>query len=84
MPQAFIDPIECKKGIECLENFRREYDENMGKFKDNPRHDWAQHGYDGLETLVRGLNAHGVITDVPVYQPVQVELSLPRDPYAGY
>lgn len=84
LPQVFIDPIQCKKGLECLENFRREYDENMGKFKDTPRHDYAMHGYDGLETLARGLNAHGVITDVPVYTPVQVELSIPRDPYVGY
>jgi len=84
LPTAFIDPIKCKRGLECLENFRKDYDENMGKFKDHPRHDWSSNGYDGLETLCRGLNAHGVITDTPVYRPVMVELSTPRDADVGY
>jgi hypothetical protein len=84
LPQVFIDPGKCKKGIECLENFRREYDDNMGKFKDHPLHNWAQHGYDGLETLARGLNAHGVITDVPFQAQIQVPLSMPYDAGAGY
>lgn len=64
LPTVFIDPVACKEGIRCLENFKREWDGNMGKFKDHPLHNWAQHGYDGLESLARGLNAHGVITDV--------------------
>lgn len=64
LPTVFINPTECAQGINCLENFKRDWDENNGKFKDHPKHNWAQHGYDGLETLARGLNAHGVITDV--------------------
>lgn len=74
LPQVYIDAANCgtthvepnsqKKdestnGIKCLQNFRREWDERMGCWSNTPRHDWAMHGYDGLETLVRGLAAYG-------------------------
>lgn len=61
LPKAIIDEANCKEGLKCLMNFRREWDEIMGCWKERPRHDWAMHGYDGLESLVRGLNAYGVI-----------------------
>jgi hypothetical protein len=73
LPKAFIDKLNCgtshinpithkpddsTNGIKCLQNFRREWDEKGGCWKNTPLHNWAQHGYDGLETLVRGLNAY--------------------------
>lgn len=60
LPTAYFDRRGCELGLKCLQNFRREWDEVNGCWKDRPRHDWAMHGYDGLETLVRGLNAYGV------------------------
>lgn len=68
LPKAYIDKRNCdqrsddpkyKSGIQCLNNYRKEWDEINGCYKNRPRHDWASHGYDGLETLVRGLNAYG-------------------------
>ena len=64
LPTAVFDAHECEEGIKCLKNFRREWDDTNGCWKNRPKHDWAMHGYDGFETLARGLNAHGVITDV--------------------
>lgn len=60
LPSAMMDRKECADGLKCLKNFRREWDDKNGCWKNLPRHDWAMHGYDGLETLVRGLNAYGV------------------------
>ncbi len=51
----FIDESKCSKGIKSLKNFKRDWDEKMGSWKSRPRHDWAMHGYDALETLIRGL-----------------------------
>lgn len=59
LPSAYIDPKRCAEGLKCLMNFRREWDDTNGCWKERPRHDWAMHGYDGLESLVRGLNAYG-------------------------
>lgn len=59
LPSAYVDPKKCAEGVKCLMNFRREWDDVNGCWKERPRHDWAMHGYDGLETLVRGINAYG-------------------------
>lgn len=59
LPKAMIHKRECEEGLKCLMSYRREWDDTMGAWKERPRHDWASHGYDGLETLVRGLNAFG-------------------------
>lgn len=64
LPKAVINETECEYGLKCLMNFRREWDETLGTWKERPRHDWASHGYDGLESLVRGLNAYGVVSSV--------------------
>jgi len=61
LPKVIIDEPNCKEGLKGLMNFRREWDDIMGTWKDRPRHDWAMHIYDGLESLVRGLNAYGVL-----------------------
>jgi len=73
LPKAFIDRANCgisevnqrtqepddsTNGIKCLQNFRREWDEKGGCWANRPLHNWASHGYDSLETLVRGLNAY--------------------------
>lgn len=39
--------------IDCLDNYRKEWDERLGVYKSTPRHDWASHGYKAFETLAR-------------------------------
>lgn len=61
-----------KGGLLCLENFRREWDKNLGVWKDHPLHDWASHGYDGFETLARGWGANGGLNKgKPFKRPVR-------------
>ncbi len=59
LPKAWIDEKNCSTGIKCLKNFKRDWDDKLGCWKNRPRHDWAMHGYDGLECLVRGLGMYG-------------------------
>ena len=54
LPKVWIDEKNCEEGINCLDNYRREYDERLQDFKNKPLHDWSSNGYDALETLVRG------------------------------
>ena len=65
LPKVFIDEANCKDGLKCLQNFRREWDEKMATWKNRARHDWAMHGYDGLETLVRGIGMYGDVVAPP-------------------
>lgn len=60
LPLCWFDEEGCDEGIKALDNYSKEWDENMGCFKEKPRHDWASHRYDSIETLARGL-AMGVV-----------------------
>lgn len=51
--QCWFDEEHCAAGIKCLDNFRKEWDEERSVFRDRYRHDWASHGYKGFETAAR-------------------------------
>jgi hypothetical protein len=46
-----FDEESCAQGVKCLKNYRKEWDEDLGVWKDKPRHDWASHGADALGGL---------------------------------
>jgi phage terminase large subunit len=41
--QAVFDKDRCELGIEGLKNYRREWDDDLKRFRDNPVKDWAEH-----------------------------------------
>ncbi len=43
--------------IDCLSHYEKEFDSKMGKFKDNPVHDWSSHGVKSYQTLVLALDS---------------------------
>ena len=45
-----------KVGLDCLRNYRREYDEKRKVFYDRPLHDWSSHGADAFRYLAIGLD----------------------------
>ena len=49
--QFWFDVDKCHRGINCLKNYRKEWDEKNKVFKNNPKHDWASHGADALRTF---------------------------------
>lgn len=53
LPMCWFSSTECEQGIKCLDNYRKEWDEKHGVYKDRPRHDWASHGSKAFETLAR-------------------------------
>lgn len=44
IPYAVFDEVRCAKGLECLRQYRREWDDKLKVFRDVPVHDWASHG----------------------------------------
>lgn len=50
--------------VDCLDNYRKEWDEKLGVFREQPRHDWASHGAKAFETLARS-NLFAVSTGTP-------------------
>lgn len=55
LPQCWFDAEKTRRGIECLRNYRREFDEKLKAFKDRPLHDWTSHGSDAFAELAAGL-----------------------------
>jgi len=54
IPRCWFDRSKCAVGIEALRHYRREFNEKMGDFKDNPRHDWASHAADAFRYFAVG------------------------------
>lgn len=50
MAQVWIDEERCARLIACLDNYRKEWDDKLGVFKDRPRHDEFSHGYKSFES----------------------------------
>ena len=45
---SWIDEEHCDDGIKCLDNYRKEWDKNLGEFKLTPLHDWSSNGADSM------------------------------------
>lgn len=50
-PQLYFDQSRTLKGVDCLENYRKQYDPKTGEFKENPVHDKFSHGADAMRYL---------------------------------
>lgn len=56
LPNCWFNVPETKQGVDCLRNYRREFDEKRNVFFDKPLHDWASHGSDAFRYLATGIN----------------------------
>lgn len=54
LPKVWIDETKCGRLIECLRQYRKEWDDKKKTFKDNPYHDWTSHGADAMRTMAWG------------------------------
>ena len=50
LPQVFIDEERCSRLVQCLDNYRKDWDDKLGTWKSRPRHDEFSHGYKAFET----------------------------------
>lgn len=48
LPRFFFDQSKCEKGIKAIENFRKEWNEKLGCYREKSYHDWASHGSKAL------------------------------------
>lgn len=52
--RAYFDGERCGLGVSRIENYRREWDANLGVWSPKPRHDDCSHGNDALITMAEG------------------------------
>lgn len=65
LPRCWFDAEKCKRGIEALRQYRREWDEKRKVFHDRPLHDWASHGSDAFRYLAMGIRRPGADGKLP-------------------
>jgi len=58
LPRCWFNMPQVKQGLDCLRNYRREYDEKRNVFYDKPLHDWASHGSDSFRYLACGMDTN--------------------------
>jgi hypothetical protein len=56
LPRCWFDKQNTEKGLDCLRQYRREFNERMNTFRDRPLHDRTSHPADGFRYLAVGLN----------------------------
>jgi hypothetical protein len=69
LPLCQFDEASCAEGIKCLKNYRKDWDDERGVWKDKPRHDSASHGADAFRALAM------------VHRDVPVEAEEPKEVY---
>lgn len=48
LPRCYFDEEKCKRGLDCLRQYHKEFDEKQKCFKNRPKHDWSSHGADSF------------------------------------
>lgn len=54
LPMFWMDADKCRRGIDALSLYRRDWDEKRQDFKTNPLHDWTSHGADAMRYMIMG------------------------------
>ncbi len=57
LPSFYFDEDKCKDGLEALDHYRREYDEENRIYKESPLHDWSSHPSDSLKEMCQALKS---------------------------
>lgn len=64
LPRFFFDQAKCEKGLKAVENFRKEWNEKLGCYRDKSLHDWASHASKALiyasEAIARTASGNGM------------------------
>lgn len=54
IPRLVIDHHNCARGLQCIKEYRREWNDKLLTFSKNPLHNWASHGADALGCYAMG------------------------------
>lgn len=57
LPRCSFDMTNCKRGINCLDFYRKKWNESLKVYYDEPLHDQYSHGADAFRMAAIGINA---------------------------
>lgn len=56
--RATFDRDKCERGLDCLRNYQKTWDDKLKIFSNKPRHDWSSHGADAFRYLCQGVREY--------------------------
>jgi hypothetical protein len=68
LPRCWFNVPQVQIGLNCLSNYRRDYDEKRKIFYERPLHDWSSHGSDSFRYLALGLDEGHSTWSKPINQ----------------
>ncbi len=54
-PKVWIDKDKCNDGVRALDNYVKKWNEALGRWSDNPLHNWASNGADAFRTMEKAI-----------------------------
>lgn len=67
--ECYFHEVNCAKGVECMDNYRKKWNDTIGNWSDEPVHDQYSHGADAFMQFAQGWEpSHetGIIPPAPV------------------
>jgi hypothetical protein len=68
LPRCWFNVPKVQTGLNCLRNYRRDYDEKRKIFYERPLHDWSSHGSDSFRYLALGIDEGHSTWSKPINQ----------------
>ena len=56
LPRCWFDEKKCELGLEALQHYRREYNEELKIYLEKPLHDWASHPASSFKELAQAVS----------------------------
>lgn len=51
LSRCYFDETKCRRGIDALREYKKQWNEKMMVYSNEPLHNWASHGTDAFQTL---------------------------------
>lgn len=51
LARCWFDKTKCKRGIDALKGYRKDWNDELQVYKNKPIHDWTSHGTDAFQTM---------------------------------
>ena len=82
LPNCWFNKDKTRSGLECLQNYRRVFNEKTNSFQNRPLHDWSSHAADSFRYLALGMDTAGNGQRTDWSRPF--ETTLDGDSYKDY
>lgn len=88
--RCWFDKEKCKRGIDALKGYQKEWNEKMMVYKDKPLHNWTSHGTDALQTMAIELSKQvnrvsaGIVTSTPDAELAKQSFMIKNGQTVGY